>query len=159
MATPTYVPLGTITLPSNSSSVTFSSIPATYRDLIIVINGTLSADSSVHVYYNGDTAANYTRVFMEGNGSTTGSGAGTDSRIIDMRNTSSNTILQIFDYAQTNKHKTALVRSNAPVDNFPQVWAAAGRWANTNAINTVALDPDSTTQFASGTTVSLYGIA
>jgi hypothetical protein len=154
-----YIALGTTTLSAAASSVTFSSIPGTYRDLIIVINGTLSADSSVHVYYNGDTAANYTRQFMEGNGSSAGSGSGTDSRIIDMRNTASNAIVQIMDYSATNKHKTALVRSNAPVDNFPQVWSCAGRWANTAAITSVSIDPDSTTQLAAGTTISLYGVA
>jgi hypothetical protein len=154
-----YVALATTTLGSAASSVTFSSIPATYKDLIVVINGTLSADSSVHVYYNADTAANYTRVFIAGNGSSSEASASTDSRIIDMRNTASNSIVQIMDYSATNKHKTALVRSNYAGDNLPGVWACAGRWANTAAITSVSIDPDSTTQLASGTTISLYGVA
>lgn len=159
MPTSTYVGLANITLGSSAASVTFSSISQAYRDLIIIIDGTENADSSIRVYYNSDTASNYTRVFMEGNGSTTGSGSGTDSRIIDMRSAVSNTILQIFDYSATDKHKSALVRSNAATSSYPQVWAAAGRWANTAAITSVTLDPDSTTQFNAGTNFALYGIA
>ena len=37
--TPTYIPLATTTLGSASNSITFNSVPATYRDLIVIIDG------------------------------------------------------------------------------------------------------------------------
>jgi hypothetical protein len=65
MPTSTYVALATTTLGATAASVTFSSIPATYRDLVLVYNGTTSANIGVDVEFNGDTnSANYSRVFM-----------------------------------------------------------------------------------------------
>jgi len=64
--TDTYRPLATITLGSTASSITFSSIPATYRDLIIVGNP-LGAEAAAR--FNGDSGSNYNGVQMWGNGS------------------------------------------------------------------------------------------
>jgi hypothetical protein len=73
MPTPTYTPLATVTLGSSASSVTFSSIPATYRDLILVVDGTTNATHNVGMRFNGDTGNNYFMVTAFGNGSTTSS--------------------------------------------------------------------------------------
>ena len=45
MPTPTYTPLATVTLGTSAASVTFSSIPATYRDLILIFDGTGSGST------------------------------------------------------------------------------------------------------------------
>jgi hypothetical protein len=159
MPTPTYTPLATVTLGASASSVTFGSIPATYRDLIIVHNnlGTADAGDSV-IRFNSDSGSNYSRVIMYGNGSSALSASATGQTSLSLffpRTTVGFASLQIMDYSATDKHKTVLNRT----DTADYVaWASAGRWANTAAITSIYLAP-STGQFATGFTVSLYGIA
>ena len=160
MATPTYVPLGTLVLPSTATSVTFSSIPATYRDLIILIGGGITAGlpaRGVEYFYNSDfTLSNYASVDMYGWSSGTGSGSGARQGF-GMAGSANSVALQIMDYAQTNKHKTSLVRFDA---NGGETGAAAGRWANTSAITSITIqDSILGFTFTAGSTFSMYGVA
>ncbi len=162
MPTPTYTALATVTLGSSAASVTFSSIPATYRDLILVFNGTLTSNSGITVRNNGDSGSNYPMVIMRNDG-TSGSFSGTDTGNGYYATWNAATsgsriafILQLMDYSATDKHKTALWRNQ--YDAFgatSRVEAFAGRWTNTAAVTSVAC----VAAMASGTTVSLYGIA
>ena len=155
MPTPTYTPLATVTLGSSAASVTFSSIPATYRDLILIVNA--SSGSSIEQYFrfNSDTGSNYSRVWMLGNGSSpiSGNDTGTSVGAGDM-NGMSNLILNIMDYSATDKHKTVLIR-NTSINSY--AGAVASRWASTTAINTIAFSTNSS--IPANTTVALYGIA
>jgi len=156
MPTATYIALANYTVTGSAvNSVTFSNIPAsTYRDLVLVFSGALSADSPVYLTYNADTS-NYTRVSMSGNGSTATSNSGSDGRVVELGDTQSDFIAHIMDYSATDKHKTVLTRSN---DASRITYAGASRWASTNAITSILIDPDTTTQIAVGSTLSLYGI-
>jgi hypothetical protein len=166
MPTPTYTPLATVTLASAVSTVSFSSIPATYRDLILITNirTTKSATSdAVFVRANSDSGSNYTRVGMFGNGSTTGSFTGTESGyyLAVTGNTATSgvfdmNILQIMDYSAADKHKTALLRESE--NQITTVLAEAQRWANTNAITTLTVVPQTGPNLAAGSTLSLYGV-
>jgi hypothetical protein len=154
MPTPTYTPLATVTLASTAATVTFSSIPATMRDLIVVVNGNTSANQFTGLRFNSDSGSNYSFVRMF-----TGPTSSTDTRSYGLLTTGDpsltlNAIAQIMDYSATDKHKTVLIRSNIPADN---VAAHAVRWANTAAITTVAVEAISTT-WAVGTTLNLYGV-
>jgi hypothetical protein len=160
MPTPTYIALATVTLGSTTGSVSFSSIPATYRDLILVFSGISTAETGVTMRFNSDSGSNYPYVIMDGYGSGSGSSfGGTDSSVnVAVINTGiSLARLQIMDYAQTDKHKTVLASVNAAAAGY--VRTAAARWANTNAINTIALAPTGGRSFTSGSTFSLYGVA
>jgi hypothetical protein len=162
MPTNTYTPLATITLGSNDSEIVFTNIPATYRDLILVINGSVNftGPDSTLMRFNGDTGSNYANVRMIGTGSGNGSsysdtqgyayiGVETSARIFTI-------ITQIMDYSATNKHKTLLSRSGQD-DGWTTAHAA--RWANNNAINQVnVLANASGVVFYAGTTFSLYGV-
>jgi len=154
MPTPTYTPLATVTLASTAATVTFSSIPATMRDLIVVVNGNASANQFTGLRFNSDSGSNYSFVRMF-----SGPSSSTDTRSYGLLTTGDpsltlNAIAQIMDYSATDKHKTVLIRSNIPADN---VAAHAVRWANTAAITTVAVEAISTT-WAVGTTINLYGV-
>ena len=157
MPTPTYTPLATVTLGSTATSVSFSNIPATYRDLILVFDGTLNGNEGLGIRFN-DATTNYTDVAMTGNGSSASSGTNSSSSSINIayivvagRN---NAIVQIMDYQATDKHKTLLARSNSG-----QVQAYAGRWASTNAITKVTFLQVGFATISAGSTFSLYGIA
>jgi hypothetical protein len=153
MPTPTYTPLATVTLGASASSVTFSSIPATYRDLILVIK--VVAATECRLRFNADSGSNYSFVQMFGTSTdavststtTTGFFLGADGQ---------ESIAQIMDYSATDKHKSGLVRRGIAAETF--VAAAAHRWANTSAINSITLAATGGS-LGIGTQVSIYGIA
>ena len=165
MATPTYVPLATLTLASADGSITFSSIPASYRDLILVVEASHSstaADYDLHLQLNGDAGSNYSYVSMYGLGS--GSGAsfsGTAAFAVlgniakSDRGYNAPNIIQIQDYSATDKHKTMLCRYNS---SAYIVGASASRWANTTAVNSITLTINTAPNFKIGSTFSLYGV-
>lgn len=154
--TTAWVPLATTTLSSSATSVTFGSIPQGYRDLAIVINGVNSGSQDLKFIFNGDTGANYSRVFMAGQSgqyfsfSENGQNAGFWSSVQTVDNT---VIANIMDYSSTNIHKSAIVRNNNAGN---RVRAYFGRWASTSAITSIQLDPTSSS-WQSGTMLSLYG--
>lgn len=154
MPTPTYLSLATLTLTSASATVTFSSIPATFRDLIVVCNFSGSTAAQMILRFNGDTGANYSGVFMSG--SPSGAVSGTLTNFFTNIRTSQNaTILQVMDYSATNKHKTTLIRANN--GDFGEVAAQATRYASNSAITSVALLTNAGT-ISIGSTFSLYGV-
>ena len=159
MPTPTYTPLATVTLAGTASSVTFSSIPATYRDLVIVGAGLASTPTGVITRFNGDTGANYNQLVMFGDGgsaNTSASSNTTSSQIGRFDNTTlANFVVQVMDYSATDKHKSYLSRYNS---SAVLVAALAGRYASTSAITSLVLFPDAGT-FSTGVTFNLYGIA
>jgi hypothetical protein len=155
MPTPTYIPLQTITLGASASSVTFASIPQTYRDLVLVYNGNSSgtrADTLIN--FNGDTTSgNYSAIEMQGNGSTTFSSTYLSAGTIDNVSKDIFTI-QVMDYSATDKQKISLIRSS---NSASIVRASAYRWANNSAVNSFTFKT-AVRDFASGSTFSLYGI-
>jgi hypothetical protein len=159
MATPTYTLIDSEVLASAAASVTFASIPADYRDLVLVITGTSSGafNRLVSMQLNSDTGNNYSQVSMSGNGSDVTSSSGTsDDLTVGALGTTSPAmgITQIMDYSATDKHKSLLIRQdNAGLFTL----ARAGRWANTSAVETIYLFPNAD-NFAAGSTFYLYGI-
>ena len=160
MPTPTYTALANITLGSSASSVTFSSIPATYRDLVLIHAGTSSNTdvNTILARLNGDSGSNFFQVAMAGSSggvsTFTFTGTGVSSGFSLSGDVSSNTTT-IMDYSATDKHKTALSRQNVS----GVVRAVATRWANTAAVTSIVLVMDTGATFSSGTTFALYGIA
>jgi len=155
MPTATYIALANYTVPSGGlATVTFSSIPATYRDLVLVFNGTASTSVQGLLHFNGDTTAgNYSAVRMFGEAS------GPDSSTLQDRPYNFYTVetmvrINIMDYSATDKHKTALSRWDS---STAASGATAYRWANTNAITSIIVDPN-TADFNAGVTLALYGI-
>jgi hypothetical protein len=164
MPTPTYTALANITLGSTASSVTFSSIPATYRDLVVVVRGAMSGNASILMRFNGDSGSNYPNVFMRGQSSGTQSNTYTPTYValaISAVGTGNEftAIAQVMDYSATDKHKTTLNRSGYTNDiGSSVVEATAVRWANTAAITSIAITT-STSTFGAGSTFALYAIA
>ena len=161
MATPTYDLLDSVTLSSSASSVTFSSIDQSYRDLVLIVEalGNASSAANVLVTFNSDSGSNYPYVGMSGNGSTAISFTGTSTSISGFGSDGTTRVLssfQINDYSVTDKHKSVLVRANRP-DSVVQ--ARAARWANTSAITTVTITDNLANGYAAGSTFYLYGVA
>ena len=160
MPTATYTPLANVTLGSTASGVTFSSIPATYRDVILVVNASSSIQTELFLRFNSDTGSNYNTVRMQGSGSLAASAStsnATGARLNGngdiMTTPSFNAVIQLLDYSATDKHKAALSRTSSAGG----VDACAVRWANTNAITTILAYPTTGT-FSSGSTFNLFGV-
>jgi hypothetical protein len=161
----TYEPIATTTLGSSATSYTFSSIPTTYTDLI-VITQSKTASGSLQLFIqvgNGsvDTGANYSGTQLEGTGSAAGSRSWTGQNYwqgyYDYMDTADGfmSILNIMNYSNTTTYKTMLNRAgNASTGTVAQ----AGLWRSTSAINTVKLFPSGSGSFAAGSTFTLYGI-
>jgi hypothetical protein len=155
-------------LGSATASVTFSSIPGTYRDLRLVIASrttyTTNVYDALYVQINADSGANYNYVEMHGDGSTAGSAsaANTASEVVGYSATSYSgntqfgvTTIDFLDYAVTDKHKTFISRAS---DAQSQVLAFAGRWASTSAITSMVFTDNRGTSFVAGSSFYLYGI-
>jgi hypothetical protein len=159
MPTATYEKIATSTLGTAASSVTFSSIPGTYTDLVLVCNFINTIGQTDHgVRFNGDTASNYSRTQLYGTGSAAGSNRGSNETLMNFLGYIGTSwgvsIMQIMNYSNTTTYKTALSRANGASD---LVIAAAGLWRNTSAITSLNIIASGGT-FATGSTFTLYGI-
>ncbi|NBP59000.1 hypothetical protein EBU71_21125, partial [bacterium] len=123
----TYDKIASITLSSNSSSFEFTSIPATYTDLIIVGNiGSTLGTGFAGIRYNGDTSSNYSNIGWYGG--YTGSFPGTPIQgsgaypnlswaYIQINSATPSTIkaaftIEVQNYKNTNIFKTAISKYN-----------------------------------------------
>ena len=158
----TYTPIATQTLGTATTSITFSSIPSTYTDLILVV-GSLSLATNGNglvVRYNGDTAANYSYSDLLGTGSTAVSRwlqNTTTAQIgwgqVGSQGAKSTVIAQFMNYSNTTTYKTAVSRWN---DTSAEVGMTTSNWRSTAAINSITVF--SGVNMAVGTTFTLYGI-
>ena len=166
MPTATYTPIASTTLTGSQSTVTFSNLDtaaAGMRDLILVVDATVTASIDILLArINGVTTSSYSSVTMEGDGTNATSTAQTDvyfwtsGNDYSLSTTRSTNILQFFDISQTDKHKSILSRTNMAGTSGGS-FAAAGRFASTNAITSITLLTLGQS-FASGSTFSLYGV-
>lgn len=167
----TYEPIATITLGSSQNSVTFSSVPNTYTDLILVatfVETTAATNTNGYITFNTDTynsSTNYSYTRLDGNSISASSSRTTNNGSIfwayDLTTGPTVTIFQVMNYANTNVNKTSIMRQdNAGAGTLAQV----ALWRNTAAINAINLygsdqvgvptaDP-----FAAGSTFTLYGV-
>lgn len=161
----TYVPIQSQTLANNTTStVTFSSIPATYTDLILIYNGSMVSGgaSTFHYQFNSDTGSNYSITRISGSGSSATSDRYTSQTNlnpdVNFYNNSTN-IAQIMNYSNTTTYKTALFR-NAENYSSASIRQSVGLWRSTSAINRIDIFTDnlSVCYWTSGTTFTLYGI-
>jgi len=156
----TYTELLKTTVGTATNSVTLSSIPQTYTDLVLVCNFINTIGQTDHgVRFNGDSASNYSRTQLYGTGSVAGSNRGTNETSMNFLGYIGTSwgvsIMQIMNYSNTTTYKTALNRANGASD---QVVAAVGLWRDTSAITSLNIIA-SGGNFAVGSTFSLYGIA
>lgn len=162
----TYDSINTQTLSSNTTSVTFSSIPQTYTDLILVINaGSTTVDNYSFVEFNSDTAqGNYSWTSMYGNGSTASGSRGASLYLNAYVGIGSSIDTLVFcniqSYTDTSKFKGVLNRTSRATSNgtYFGTELLTGTWRNTNAITQIKVNSYSTYSFLAGSTFSLYGI-
>lgn len=165
----TYTPIATTTLGSAQTTVTFSSIPSTYTD--VILQATMLQTGSATAY-NGfiqlnSSTTGYSRTGLRGNGTSASSfkSVSDDRLYFSVDSDASNWVFSTFqfmNYSNTSTYKTILSRQN---NAAALVDAVVYLWQNTAAINTISITASdnrgsgTADQFASGTTFTLYGIA
>jgi hypothetical protein len=166
------------TLGSAAASVTFSSIPATYTDLVLKISARAENAGanglSIDLRFNGDTATNYSYVVVRGNSSVANSGAiGTQNYLrlqaaansdLSTSNTFSNweTYIPSYTVSQNKPISSYWVQeNNSSTAGESFIIAQAALWRNTAAITSIAianLTESPAKNFLSGSSFYLYGL-
>jgi hypothetical protein len=162
-----YNSISTVTVGvGGQATIEFSSIPATYKHLQIrgLVKGATGVQLQVRL--NSDTTANYSSHNLAGDGAsaqTTGSANVTFFRQFPYSGmpTASNTfgvlVMDILDYADTNKRKTVRTLYGQDSNGSGEVGLASGSWFSTSAVSTVTfLLPSGS--FPQYSTLALYGI-
>ena len=155
--------------PTSGTSITFSSIPSTYKHLQIRFAvKPASGNPSLNITYNGDTGSNYTVHTLRGNGTAASASAATSrtnfplSWYYGMVSTIQNVaIMDIVDYASTTKYKTARAFYGQD-DNSGSISSNlelnSGLWLSTSAIDSITVTVTGGVAFSTGSTIALYGI-
>lgn len=162
MPTSTYEKIEAKTLGSNTATVTFTSIPATYTDLVMIMSVTnTGAANSVNAKFNSDSGSNYSFTDLGGNGSAAGSWRASNQSSLALEyaggisSTQGNYIMNLMNYANTTTYKTIITRHN---DTAYGLDANVGLWRSTSAINRIDFNIANATSFTTGSTFTLYGI-
>lgn len=165
---PTYDFIQQITVTSPATQYTFSSIPQTYTDLVVILeaksNQTGTSYNSVRVTFNNDNTASYVDQYLYG-GTTTGNiGAAREATYQymawgDMAQASQNVLgftrIDINHYAVTTKFKQAVGIGGGAIGGY----YGAHLWKNTAAINRIDFYRDGgANSVAAPSKFTLYGI-
>jgi hypothetical protein len=158
----TYSTIATTTLGSAVTTYTFTSIPSTYTDLVLVASGTLTAGGTAGVLLqlgNGsiDTGANYSATQLDADGGTAATYRETNATELNIgifNASNSVSIFQLQNYSNATTNKTILARGNSNA----YLRTAVGVWRSTNAINQIRLSTAAGRSFTAGSTFTLYGI-
>ena len=166
MATATYDKIATTTLGSAASSITFSSIAASWTDLRLVFVPIGSvAGNTVRMQLNGDTGSNYSDTSLRAEGTTASSSSNTSVTFLTLSLSGTHATIpslftiDFFSYAGST-YKTALLTSGEDTNTVGRyVGRNVQMWRNTAAITSINLYLSGVSQtYATGTTATLYGI-
>ena len=157
-------------LGSDTASVDFTGIPATYENLMVTYTCRATSSSTfsrLWVQFNGDTAANYSssigyQTLSLAVESSSGATKIVSGIIVDSSVTagyaSSGTIM-VPGYARTVFNKTLVLNGQATYGaSSPMIVSGQGIWASTAAITQVTLS-SALNNLKAGSVFTLYGIA
>jgi len=168
-----YESIATVAVSSAQSTITFSSIPSTYKHLQIRYLARCSRTdytiATMFIRFNTDSSSNYaghsvygngTAAYSYGNGGQTFGYAGAVSGANSAANTFAGGVIDILDYANTNKYKTTRSFNgvNINASSGDEVGLQSGLWQSTSAVNRIDLTLETSANFNQYTSFSLYGI-
>ena len=159
----------TVTVGSGGqASITFSSIAASWTDLLLVTSlrsGRVAVAEEYRIYFNGSTA-NLTTRYLEGAGSGSGASGTAAYGFIGVGGSSTSTAstfgsqsIYIPNYASSNYKSFSVdsVMENNATTSYQDI--VAGLWSSTAAITSVTLTNGTGSNWLEFSTASLYGIA
>lgn len=178
LSTNSYESIATITVGSATGSITFSSIPSTYTHLQIRCISQIGSGNGNQVMswnFNGDTTiSNYRTHYLSGIGNTSVSSGdySTLGNILGAQTASPSgystsifgvAIIDILDYANTNKYKVTRALTGFDTNNASSspgsLWYSSGLWRSTSAINSITIkDYASSLNLNQYSSFALYGV-
>jgi len=155
---------------TNTATVTFSSIPSTYKHLQIRVVARTDRSAydveDVNLKINGASGTSYTLHTLTGDGTSVTSFGNGDSDRIDLVPTSTAAsptsafganIVDILDYANTSKFKTVRILGGMNSTSYKFVRLSSGSYKSTSAVSTITVSGGAGGNFIAGTRISLYG--
>ena len=166
-----YESISTITVGSGgSASINFTSIPATYTHLQVraILRSTRAlSQAGLILRLNSDTGNNYSWHGLVGDGSSLSAfdTQGLPSFMYLGEHPAGNAsssmfgtvVIDILDYANTNKYKTVRTLSGQDRNTTGEVRLLSGNWRNTNAVTGITIKED-ISNIAEFSSIALYGI-
>ncbi len=161
----TYTLISSVTVGAGgASTIDFTSIPATYTDLLLKVSGRGDRSGAtfdgIYIKFNGSATA--TARYLEGNGASASSGTTSNfAGVIDAATATSSTFsnieVYIPNYAGSNNKSYS--SDSVHETNATTAYAdlTAGLWSNTSAINQITLNANAG-NFVQYSTAYLYGI-
>jgi hypothetical protein len=167
-----YESIATVTVGAGgSTSIDFTSISGTYTHLqlryIARVTDNVNAFDINFIRFNSDTGSNYSYHYLTGTGSAVNAGAGTSQTstwggLWPYNGTTASTygagVIDILDYANTNKYKTIRVLSGADANGSGECFINSGLWMSTSAITSINIKPVGTKTYSQFSHFALYGI-
>jgi hypothetical protein len=168
----TYTLISSNVLSSSAASVTFSSIPSTYTDLVLRVSGrttvTGQAMDVMTLQFNGLGGTSYSITRLTGNGSAAASSrnSGVDVinayYILDAADATANTFgsVEVYIPSYTIAQNKPVSVIGSQENNLAAAYTAAtaGLWQNTSAITQIAITSTGGGNLVSGSSFYLYGI-
>jgi hypothetical protein len=159
MASNTYTAIATVTVGSGgAANIEFTSIPATYTDLLVKLSGRSTS--------GGETAVNLRFKSLAGDGSSASSASSTSQPEVFVGRISANTYtastfgnMEIYIPNYTGSSNKSLSSDSVAENNATTGYniLIAGLWNNTAAITSIAFTVAGS-NFAQYSTATLYGI-
>jgi len=163
--------IATYSLSSAQSSVTFSSIPQTYKHLQvrgIAIKDFSTGTVALASTFNGVSGSSYTNHQLYGNGTSAGADGNATGTYSNMPylglvgNASSGAfgafVIDILDYTDTNKYTTVRSLNGLDVNGSGQVQLVSSLFTSTNAITSITFFTYATGNLGAYSHFALYGI-
>ena len=168
IATGSFYSIATVTLGSSSATISFSSIPSTYKHIQIRFSALFASGGNVaSMQFNSDTATNYSWHNIYSGNSTIGAQGSANATSIrvtpqlygEVATYPNVSIIDIIDYANTTKYKTmrSIAGSNDNTTTQSGIDLFSGSWRSTSAITSIDIT-NASVNFQSGSTFALYGI-
>lgn len=154
-----------------TATVTFSSIPSTYSHLQIrAISRSATAgtgNQELLMRYNGTTTNYYRMHQVYGDGATAAAGVNASSAentpfyvptAGQTANAFGGAVIDILDYANTNKNKTVRSLSGFDLNGSGFIILRSGLWMNTAAVSSISFTADASGTIGQYSSFALYGI-
>jgi hypothetical protein len=156
----TYTPIASQTTTGTTASITFTDIPQTYQDLVLVCQSKISTSfADIGLQFNNDTGTNYADVLIVGYVSTAAGGVHNNANFLRgwyLSSSETYTMINLMNYTNTTNYKQVIGRSATVSAN--EIEVAAGSYRSTSPITTITLTPQAA-NFLANSTFNLYGIA
>lgn len=158
-----YTLLATATGTGSSNTITFSSIPNTYKHLLIVMEGPYgtSTSAATQIRFNSDTGNNYSFRF-QGNSTTADTAVGQiffqTSAVFGTNTDRGAANLYVYEYAKTTAPKVGIGTGFRQSSAAGDMRTGGFSWNNTAALNAIEFQI-LTGSFATQTRILLYGVS